>query len=185
MLFTSGDGLDSRTAAELKRMFGTVANGGSPAVTLVGDDSVLSASVESAVQALGYRTQRVGTTATQPNPYAEPPTGYGFNQLDPQQVVVLADGTSPQQLGIAEAYAAAESYANTGWDNVVILPTQAGGALTLAEQQYLAAIAGGVRTVVLAGPSTEFSTATLAVIQSVLAPSTALVPTSLPTPPTD
>ena len=65
LLFTSGSTLDSRTAAEMKRVLGRVDSGGFvPTVTIVGGTDVVSAQAESAVKAMGYATER--TTAADP-----------------------------------------------------------------------------------------------------------------------
>jgi hypothetical protein len=65
LLVTTGSTLDSRTAAEIKRVLGTVPAGGSrPIVTIVGGTDVVTAQAEAAVKAMGYDTER--TTASDP-----------------------------------------------------------------------------------------------------------------------
>jgi len=61
VLYTAADALDPRTKAELLRMFGTPdpANDEVPTVTIVGDTSMVSAAVETAVKGLGYKTTRI------------------------------------------------------------------------------------------------------------------------------
>jgi hypothetical protein len=64
ILLTSGSTLDSRTAAEMKRVLGRVEAPFVRTVTIVGGTDVVSAQAESAVKAMGYRTER--TTAPDP-----------------------------------------------------------------------------------------------------------------------
>ena len=55
LLFTDGSALDPRTAAEIKRVLGryTGPSDGAPDVSIVGDSSVVSVTVENAVKAPG------------------------------------------------------------------------------------------------------------------------------------
>jgi hypothetical protein len=65
LLVTSGSTLDSRTAAEIKRVLGRVPPGGNgPTVTIVGGTDVVPAQAEAAIRAMGYETER--TTAPDP-----------------------------------------------------------------------------------------------------------------------
>ncbi|MGH6653700.1 MAG: cell wall-binding repeat-containing protein [Actinocrinis sp.] len=61
VLYTAAGSLDPRTKAELQRLFGAPdrTNNISPVITIVGDDAMISASTEKAVQNLGYHTQRI------------------------------------------------------------------------------------------------------------------------------
>ncbi len=61
LLYTAAGSLDPRTKAELVRLFGApdTADGVTPTITIVGDDTMISAATQKAVQKLGYQTQRV------------------------------------------------------------------------------------------------------------------------------
>lgn len=87
VLFTGPDSLDPRTAAELKRIFGTVGQHGSPTVRIVGGTDLVSASAEQALRKLGYTTER--TVAA--DLYAGAVTGRGGGEVDLVLVVSAKD----------------------------------------------------------------------------------------------
>jgi hypothetical protein len=59
VLFTDSGALDPRVLAELKRVFGTVGQSGTPTVTILGGTDQVPASAEAAIQQLGYTTKRI------------------------------------------------------------------------------------------------------------------------------
>jgi hypothetical protein len=86
LLLTTGSTLDSRAAAEIKRVLGKVPPGGvGPTVTILGGTDVVSAQAEAAVKAMGYDTER--TTA--PDPVAMAATASGRPDL--AEAVFLVD----------------------------------------------------------------------------------------------
>jgi len=86
LLLTTGSTLDTRTAAEMKRVLGSVPAGGSaPTVTIVGGTDLVSTQAEAAVKAMGYLTER--TTA--PDPIAMAATVSGRPDL--AEAVFLVD----------------------------------------------------------------------------------------------
>jgi hypothetical protein len=106
ILYTGAHLLDTRTKAELLRVFGApnTADDQIPTVTIVGDTSMVSTAVENAVKALGYKTARVGgadryaLNAAAVKAYGEP-SGY--------QEVVLVSGDDPAVLSAASVQGAA------------------------------------------------------------------------------
>jgi Tol biopolymer transport system component len=102
LLLTSGASLDSRTKAELQRIFGQAGDpNGTPNVTIVGSD--VSAAVEQSLKAMGYQVTR-----KQGAPLPTTPGGACGLQKDAyfyRQTIVIVDQSSANDNAAATAMA--------------------------------------------------------------------------------
>jgi hypothetical protein len=99
LLLTKGSTLDTRTAAELKRVLGQVGpQVPQPTVSILGGTDVVSAQAESAIRAMGYLTER--TTA--PDPIAMAATVSGRPNIAEAVYLVDAADTSTYLSAISD-----------------------------------------------------------------------------------
>lgn len=146
LLLTDGSSLDPRVAAELQRVFGTITAGQQvPTVYLLGGTSGISTSVETALQKLGYQTQRV-TSTTAPTTPKDP--GYAYAQVGPSQIhTVVVDSASPLDELIGGFYASTYQ---------VPVIEVSGGSLSAANLASLSESSGSASPTALFGPASVF-----------------------------
>jgi len=150
LLLTNGSTLDPRVAAELRRVLGKVADpnvgGGAPTVDLLGGTNDVSDSVQTAIEQLGYRTQRITSVIAPPPPPVVGPYAMTFT---PFTRAVLVDSASPLDELIGSAYA---GY----FYGTPVLQASAAG-LSPADQTWLSLSSGGASNTALFAPTVGFS----------------------------
>ena len=146
LLLTDGSSLDPRVIAELQRVFGKLPAGEqSVPVYLLGGTSDVSASVESALQRLGYTTQRITSPTVPGTPVS---ANYPYAQVGPAQIhTVVIDSALPLDELIGTAYA----------DYYSAPVVQVSGAeLSAANLASLSQSSGAARPTALFGPASAF-----------------------------
>jgi hypothetical protein len=132
VLYTSPTVLDPATKTELQRIFGTIPSGSGPHVDIVGDTSVVSTGVETALKAMGYTTTRVSTVGAAPGVSTNLSGDCGGQpgkQSLATQTLVVTDPSSASDLLVAQRLAASLSG--------VLLPIDAKSGLNDAVKAWL------------------------------------------------
>jgi WD40-like Beta Propeller Repeat len=154
LLLTGAASLDPRVAAELQRVFGKVGAGQAPTVFLLGGTSDVSPAVETALQKLGYQTQRIATVKTV-TPAAPVNDQYQLMSL-PLARTVLIDSASPLDELVGTAFA--------GYFGAPVMQVGSGSGLTPADLTRLSLIGGPADSTAVFGPTSVFSGAFIATV---------------------